>query len=367
MAKVVEPKPDSLMVRAIYAAREAREDVRPRRYLGASQIGNPCERAIWYAFRWALLGLRESGRVLRLFDAGRGAEQRIGAELRGIGCQVHLVGTDGKQFGFTRFHGHFGANLDGCALHVPDARDVWHVLEFKTHNQKSFAALQRHGVRESKPEHFAQMQVYMGGTGMRWALYVAENKNTSELYTERVEFVPAFHDALMASAERIIKTDEPPARLNEDPDYFACKFCSYASVCHTPALPDVTCRTCHWSFPDMAGEPEGSWRCHKHAEFLSYEKQLSACPDHLYIPLLINGASVADAGETPEGDFIEYRDDESGRTFRNSQAPGGFTSRELQLTVAANPALVTDPTLARIKTALDGKVVLVEPIGEAAE
>ena len=49
-------------------------------------------------------------------------------------------------------------------LGIPEAPKTWHVLEFKTHNSKSFAKLEKEGVQKSNPMHYAQMQVYMGCT-----------------------------------------------------------------------------------------------------------------------------------------------------------------------------------------------------------
>ena len=52
--------------------------------------------------------------------------------------------------------------------HLADeAPKTWHVLEFKTHGVKSFADLTAKGVVLSKPQHAAQMQIYMHLTGIK--------------------------------------------------------------------------------------------------------------------------------------------------------------------------------------------------------
>jgi hypothetical protein len=51
------------------------------------------------------------------------------------------------------------------------------VVEFKTHSAKSFRKLVQRGVAEAKPQHWAQMQVYMQLTGLTRALYVAVCKD----------------------------------------------------------------------------------------------------------------------------------------------------------------------------------------------
>ena len=52
------------------------------------------------------------------------------------------------------------------ALGLLEAPKTWHVVEFKTHSAKSFRELAAKGVAEAKPQHWAQMQVYMHLTGI---------------------------------------------------------------------------------------------------------------------------------------------------------------------------------------------------------
>ena len=55
---------------AIYRAYEERsQKEKPRGYLGASSIGDPCHRRLWYGFRFATPESFE-GRILRLFPNG---------------------------------------------------------------------------------------------------------------------------------------------------------------------------------------------------------------------------------------------------------------------------------------------------------
>ena len=155
------PVPQSPTREAIFAAYEADADDGFRAHLGASLIGRECERALWYGFRWTTR-LRHPGRMLRLFETGQREEARLVANLRRIGATVLEVDPEtGRQFQVAAHGGHFGGSIDGLALGLPEAPKTWHVLEFKTHSRKSFTALAAKGVEESKPQHFAQMQVYL--------------------------------------------------------------------------------------------------------------------------------------------------------------------------------------------------------------
>ena len=108
--------------------------------------------------------------------------------LRRTGATVLEVDPEtGRQFRVQAHGGHFGGSLDGLAINLLEAPKAWHVLEFKTHSNKSFGDLVAKKVRESKPQHFAQMQIYMHLTGITRAFYVAVCKDTDALHIERIE------------------------------------------------------------------------------------------------------------------------------------------------------------------------------------
>ena len=97
---VALPLPNTPTVSAIYTAYEAAAETGWRAHLGASLIGTPCERAIWYSFRWASRA-RHTGRLLRLFETGNLAEARFVADLRRIGVTVlDLDPATGRHRGF---------------------------------------------------------------------------------------------------------------------------------------------------------------------------------------------------------------------------------------------------------------------------
>ena len=112
-----------------------------------------------------------------------------------------------------------------------------HVLEFKTHNAKSFADLQKNGVAKSKPVHYAQMQLYMALTGMTRAMYLAVNRDNDELYSERVNADADEAKRLIEKAERIIFAPEPPPGVSTKPDWYECKMCDHYDLCHGGSRP----------------------------------------------------------------------------------------------------------------------------------
>ncbi len=209
---------------AIYAAYEASRDDGFRDHLGASLIGKSCERALWYDFRWVTRA-RFPGRILRLFETGQLEEARLVRNLRATGATVLEVDPEsGRQWRVEAHGGHFGGSLDAVAIGLREAPKTWHVVEFKTHSAKSFRDLGAKGVAVSKPQHWAQMQIYMYLTGLDRALYVAVCKDTDALHVERVHADRAAAERLLDRARRVIEAKRPPSRISEDPTWWECRF-----------------------------------------------------------------------------------------------------------------------------------------------
>jgi len=258
-----------------WKAREASARSDPRVHLGASEIGKPCLRAAWYTFRWA--DAEEfDGRLLRLFRTGELEEDRLADDLMMIGCEVvQLDVRTGKQFRVWHPWGHFGGSLDAAIHHVPDGGDKWHVGEFKTHNAKSFAKLQKLGVKAAKWEHFCQMVIYMGFTGMDRALYGAKNKDNDDLYFERVRFDETLFADLCRKAMSVIRSPEPLGRVSEDPESDECRYCPFRAVCHFGKPIKKSCRTCRHATPE-----EGTtWRCGFHQRGIAVPEQAVGCSE----------------------------------------------------------------------------------------
>ncbi|MHC4704886.1 MAG: oxidoreductase [Planctomycetota bacterium] len=344
---------ESKTEQAIYAIYEKRNSP-PRPYLGGSQIGDSCERKLWLGFRWCADRLIE-GRIMRLFETGHLEEPRVVADLRAIGCTVFDLDPEtGEQFRFVAHGGHYSGGLDGVVKGVLEAPRTPHLLEIKTHNDRSFKALVKDGVQKSKPLHYAQCQTYMGGMKLKRTLYVAKNKNTDELYVERIEYVPATAKALEKKALRIIEAKTPPTKPNRDASYFECKWCAFSGLCHEQKVADVNCRTCVHATPELDGNQR--WSCAKYDCDIPEANQRTGCESHLHIPELVPYAEPIDA----DGDWVRYRL-EDGREFiecSDDGFPGAdvphYSSREI---AAIDPAAIGHPVVDSARRILEGTVV----------
>lgn len=246
-----------------------------RTHLGASVIGGECGRAIWYGFRWTTIP-KFKGRILRLFNRGHLEEGRFIAALLTIGVQIFQQDENGKQFRISDVGGHFGGSGDGVAIGIPDLPPGTPcLLEFKTHNDKSFQKLVKEGVRGAKFEHYVQMNTYMKKMGLPVALYGAVNKNDDDFYFEIVTLDSSTADQFADRARQIILMREAPARISESPGWFACSWCDHKPVCHLKAAPARNCRTCRYS----EAREDGNWHCNLQGfeQVIPKELQLTAC------------------------------------------------------------------------------------------
>lgn len=334
----------------------------PRGYLGASAIGKECARSLWYEFRKCSKPSFD-GRLYRLFNRGHREEETFCEELRGIGCEVHEFDEDGNQFEVIACDGHFKGHTDGAALGVPEAPKTWHLLEMKTASAKSFAKTERDGVEKDKPQHFAQMQVYMHLTGLKRALYMVVNKDTDALYTERLRYDSKRAQSYIDKAQSIINATTPPERCrtikNKDVYPSPCKFCDAHDLCWScddvaVPVPALHCRNCTYSTPVA----EGKWTCDK-----TGHEAVTVCDSHLFIPALIGFAQPSDSFENKDGGaVIEFTSDDGTVWHHGNDTDGGQFNSHLLMTLPRDlvelPNAKKPETLhnleARYSIALDG-------------
>lgn len=294
-----------------------------RGHLGGSLIGRECMRELWYSFRWASVN-KFKGRILRLFDRGHKEEFRfveyltqIGVEVReysqslwwspsaneyslmdwdanvdgGIGDYENVTTSEhhvkrAKKYGvkLTQWRikdidGHLGGSTDGMGINVPGVDlhsfplDEPVLLEMKTHGEKSFLKLVKEGLKEAKPEHYSQMQIYMHKMGLRIGLYMAVNKTTDELKCFFVIAEPMVGAGLISKGGEIISSPQPLKRMSNNPSWFKCRFCDHRKTCHLGEPMAINCRTCAMSKPIEDGE----WHCAKWQCVIPLEGQKQGC------------------------------------------------------------------------------------------
>jgi hypothetical protein len=321
------------IVEAIDAYHFAQTDT-PRQHLGASEIGHGCDRWLWLSFHWVVKD-EKSGRIRRLLRRGQLEESQIIADLQAIGAKIY-----GEQRRVS-FGPHVGGQIDAIGRDLPGLIGE-HILEFKTHSQKSFNATIKHSLTVAKPMHFAQLQAYMLGTGIPRGLYIAVCKNTDDMYTEVVELDRQFATELVERANRIAALDYIPGGISSNPAWYECKMCAAHDFCHVSKLAkQINCRTCASAEPQSAG----GWKCGQFGDLIPADFQAIGCDNHLMRPDLVPWPAI-DAGS----DHVIFEIE--GAQVRNGV--GGFLSREL---VANAPACASgDALLMDMREKFEGEI-----------
>lgn len=208
---------------------EFRLGEKPRKYLGASSLGNPCDRAIWYGYTGAPSEIES--KILMTFEIGKQLEKMLMEMIDAFPANVVAYRPNAVNNYLKVTHpevpelqGHLDAliNIDG----------VKYVLEIKTANSASFAKVRQVGVRQWRPQYYEQIQLYLGMCSINSAIMLVINKDSSELYEEVIEFNEAHYRLLVEKAKMILYHQEPPAKINKSPSFYVCKMCSYRKHCH---------------------------------------------------------------------------------------------------------------------------------------
>lgn len=253
-----------------------------RNHLGASELGGECWRELWYKFRWVKLEVFD-GRMMRLFNVGHSAEPRFVEYLRGIGFEIREFAEDGNQFRISGAKGHYGGSLDGLAK-LPARYELWEdiilSLSFKTNNTGAgYEKVSKEILAKSKPKHWAQECQYGYKMGIRYCIYMIENKNDSDITFKVIELDWNYGAQLEKKAESIIFSKEPPPRISENPAIFNCKFCDKKGICFDGEKVEKNCRSCRNASP----VEDAQWKCSLHNGIIPQDFIKEGCSQWLPI------------------------------------------------------------------------------------
>lgn len=222
---------------------ERRAAAEPRRtYLGASAIGDQCERKLWYSIRPEIPRRPLDAASLKRFEDGHYGESVMAERLRMVpGVELWTVDErTGGQIGGTLFGGRFGWHVDGVIRGLLQAPDTPHVWEHKQVGQKKFDELlklkrevgDKHTLERWDAVYYAQAVLYMELLDLGRHYLTVCTPGGREAASCRTEANPSMARALLAKAERVLSATEPPVRLSERPEFFRCKWCDFREVCH---------------------------------------------------------------------------------------------------------------------------------------
>lgn len=211
----------------------------PRDYLGASLIGNPCSRQIWYSFKNYPKRPFEA-ETLWNFEDGHRTEDLVAARLRLIdGIELWTHKDDGSQFGFVALDGKFKGHIDGVIKGLKQAPKTPHIWENKCSAEKKYNEFQnlkaKHGEKNTlknwNENYYIQAQLYMRYFNIDRHYMTVARAGGRDIDSCRTEYSPEIAEKAIDKANKIISAQIEPQRISENEDYFICRWCDYAEIC----------------------------------------------------------------------------------------------------------------------------------------
>ncbi len=232
----------ALVDRALQTERAA---TKRRDYLGASRLGHTCERALQYEYAGAPVdpGRDFSGRILRVFEAGHAFEAMAIRWLELAGFTLYTRRPDGEPFGFAVANGRLQGHIDGVLVGGPADAGLHYPMLWECKSMKSsiWRDTVKHGVVKSKPVYAAQMALYQAyladtipGICDHPALFTAINKDTQELWFERVPFDAALAQRMSDRGVRVLSATDAGdllPRIATTPTHHECRMCPWQDRC----------------------------------------------------------------------------------------------------------------------------------------
>lgn len=239
MAKLPDFNKDPTIEALIELLEEEEAQRVQRGYLGASGVGQPCERQSWYQYNgypyepMKLIGILAT-------TEGHRSEDIMASLLRRLpGIELWTVDDKGEQFGFSDFDGKFQGHIDGVIQGILQAPKTPHLWEHKSVNEKKFEKLiglkDKHGEKSALKEwdeiYYVQAQVYMGKMDLDRHYLTVTMPGVRNFISCRTDFDKLAYENALKKAQRIITMKSAPERAYPSKTYFQCKFCKFADIC----------------------------------------------------------------------------------------------------------------------------------------
>lgn len=201
-----------------------------RNYIGASSIGSDCLRAIWYQFK-GVKAQSVPAKFRRTWAIGKALEQVVHNWL----CDVGIVVVRNWPELVHPTMPFFKGNVDGVWMKsrykIHDQKPKA-IIEIKTAKDASFKIFVKKGVKAWNPQYYAQIQAYMGLSGIHSTYILVLNKDNSDISDELVLFDPEFYKKLEEKAAFVNGANVEPPRIHGSALWYQCKMCKFNKVCH---------------------------------------------------------------------------------------------------------------------------------------
>lgn len=211
-----------------------------RQYLGASMIGDPCVRKIWYEYNnYPREEISHIG--LMAAQSGYFAEEITAKRLNSIeGIDLITHDADGNQIGFKAFDGEFAGHVDGIITGLLQAPKAKHIWEHKDKDHKKFNDFkntkEKFGEKNTLANwdirYFAQAQIYMHYLHIDRHYMTVSYAGGRKYDSCRTEYQPEQAEMYIDRAEKILNATAEPPRISDKKDFYQCRWCQFKDVCH---------------------------------------------------------------------------------------------------------------------------------------
>ena len=209
-----------------------------RKYVGASSIGDPCARKLWYRFNGYQSLPFESATLFR-FEDGHRTEDLMIERLRMVeGVTVWNKDENGNQFGLNLFDGKFKGHVDGIIKGLLQSPKTPHVLEIKcTEDLNKFRKVKyekgdKNALKNWNETYFVQAQIYMQAFDLTRHYTVVASAGGRDFDSCRTEYEKEVAQRYKDRAFEIIKAEKEPQKVSDKPDFWLCRMCEFREICH---------------------------------------------------------------------------------------------------------------------------------------
>lgn len=214
------------LTKLIERHQERADDDDRRSYIGASSIGSDCLRQIWYQFK-GVKAEKIPTRFRRTWAIGKRLEGLVIDWLDEAGITLGVLPNRTlKSINVPVFQGHIDS------LWIGKGGVYKAIIEIKTAKDASFKVFVKKGVKVWNPQYYAQIQSYMGMSGIHKTYILVLNKDNSDISDELVTFDADFYGQMEAKAKMVSTAVVAPPKVNGSPLWYQCKMCKFNKVCH---------------------------------------------------------------------------------------------------------------------------------------
>lgn len=210
----------------------------PRRtYLGASAIGDDCERRLQFEFAGAPRETDFKPLTLRKFDFGHFGEELARCWFQDAGFKlVQKSQKTGERFRFVQMDGDFSGEPDGVFIDGPEIEGLRYpaMWECKSVGAKTFREIKKDGLKRARPKYWSQIHTCMAYLGLEQTVFTVTNLDDGEqihlIYDIEAEEAQRMTDRAVRIVSATRAGDLLPRPFAKS-DHFECRWCPFAKRC----------------------------------------------------------------------------------------------------------------------------------------